>query len=242
MAASLYSNTQHYHYAKISPTQYTSYFNEANSNNPLETSANNNALMPNELGGLISDSARNTSSKHHAKNLVHIKEESQLPNTSTTPNTFDGPFLNTVYSFQAGQQHQQTDLLATYAIPTPNSSSSPQSQQSLSATPHTLDSSASFSEYSLGSNSSSSSTSLSNTNVAKVAASLSYASAISAVAAAVNSNGGGGGSGYHRYPPYLNNQIDCRRTSNASNSHSYASQLATHLQYQGRSSFFLSKN
>ena len=101
---------------------------------------------------------------------------------------------------------------------------SPQSQQSLSG--NQIDSNA-FYDYSSGSSPSSSS---SNATVAKVAASLNYASAISAAAAAavVNSTNNPSSS-YHRYPQYLNNQIDCRRSSNPH----YASHLASHLQYQG---------
>jgi len=125
------------------------------------------------------------------------------------------------YAFQNNQS--QHDLLNSYAIPTPNSSSSPQSQQSFSGT--NVDSNV-FCDYPSGSSPSSSSSNA----AAKVAASLSYASAISAAAAAAVVNSTNNTSPhYHRYPQYLNNQIDCRRSSNPH----YSSHLASHLQYQG---------
>ena len=144
-------------------------------------------------------------------------------------NNFDntnGSFLNAVaasinpYAFHNSQSQQ--DLLNSYTIPTPNSSSSPQSQQSFSGT--NVDSNL-FCDYSSGSSPSSS-----TSNVAKVAASLSYASAISAAAAAAVANSSNNASPhYHRYPQYLNNQIDCRRSSNPH----YSSHLASQLQYPG---------
>jgi len=76
-----------------------------------------------------------------------------------------------------------------------------------------------------------------SSNAAKVAASLSYASAISAAAAAAVANSSNNASpSYHRYPQYLNNQIDCRRSSNPH----YSSHLTSHLQYQGMSFELLS--